>query len=55
MLFDNFKLYDQKDQPLSINGSVDVTDPIGYNLDIVSENFTLFNKPDSATMLLYRC
>jgi hypothetical protein len=49
ILFDDFSIYDQEDKPLTINGRVDVRDPIGYDLEIISESFALFNKPDSAS------
>jgi translocation and assembly module TamB len=49
ILFDDFSVYDQENKPLTINGRVDVRDPIGYDLEIISESFALFNKPDSAS------
>jgi translocation and assembly module TamB len=49
LLFNRFTLYDQEHNPLSIDGSITYPDYeyMAYNLQIRSDQFTLFNNPDS--------
>jgi hypothetical protein len=49
LLFNRFTLYDQEHNPLTIDGNISYLDYeyLTYNLKINSDQFTLFNNPDS--------
>jgi hypothetical protein len=49
LLFNLFTLYDQEHNPLTIDGNISYPDYeyLAYNLTIKSDQYTLFNNPDS--------
>ena len=51
LLLDDFTLYDKEDNPLTIDGNLTSKDyqSFTYDLQINSDQYTLFNKPDSAS------
>ena len=50
LVFDNFRLYDQQQHPLTINGKITSEDyqSFSYDLKINSDQYSLLNNPDSA-------
>jgi translocation and assembly module TamB len=51
LVFNNFSLYDEEDQPLTVNGSLSTKDyeSFSYDLRLNTDNYTLLNKPDSTS------
>ncbi len=51
LLFQDFKIYDEDHNPLTINGNVSTEDyqSFAYDLQIIADHYALINKPDSAS------
>ncbi len=55
IVFNNFKMQDEKNNPLTINGSIDSRDyaNLGFNLNVIAKNFRAVNSKAKANDLFY--
>ncbi|MDO7172313.1 translocation/assembly module TamB [Mariniflexile sp. AS56] len=55
IIFDNFKLQDENDNPLKINGSINSSDytNLGFNLNVIADNFRAVNSTSKDNDLFY--